>query len=42
MFLLKFYPDLCDPKQPNKEEIAACAYGIWMEEGFRDGRDIEH
>lgn len=27
---------------PNSEEIAACAYLIWLEEGRPDGRDMQH
>jgi hypothetical protein len=30
------------PAAPTREEIAACAYSIWEQEGRPEGREVEH
>ena len=33
------YKEFC---QPSEEQLALCAYFIWLSEGCPDGRDREH
>ena len=35
-------PNHSQSHQPTHEEIALCAYLIWVREGYPEGRDKEH